>query len=120
VQSVDNDGGGSPLSKSDLATTTIFSDDPILAGTTHVQAIHISEARTAVNSVRAACGLGAFPFTDPSVTGKIKGVHIQDLRTALNEALAIILGTPKSFTNPATVNSLIRGLDLTEVRDGVK
>src|SRR5262245_23354890 len=48
----------------DLATTVIFTDDPLVAGSTVVKAVHVTELRIAVNAVRAAAGLSAANWTN--------------------------------------------------------
>src|SRR5262249_22317286 len=50
-----------------LATTT-FTDNPLVAGTTVVKTVHITELRTAVNLARTRNGLTAATWTDPTLT----------------------------------------------------
>ena len=68
-----------PFSANDLATTVIFTDDPLTAATTVVKADHVSQLRAAVNAVRFLAGLGAFSFADPTLTiGRtpVRAVHL--------------------------------------------
>src|SRR5205814_7443965 len=51
-----NTGGASTDSNVDIATTVIFTDDPLTKGIV-VKAVHLAELRTAVNAVRALAGL---------------------------------------------------------------
>ncbi|MGZ4808496.1 MAG: hypothetical protein ACXV7D_04130 [Thermoanaerobaculia bacterium] len=43
----------------DLATTVIFTDSSLVAGTTVVKSVHVTELRTAANAVRQLAGLAA-------------------------------------------------------------
>ncbi len=114
----------SPPSVVDPATTTIFTDDPLPAGTT-VQAVHLAQLRTAVNAMRAAAGLGPQAFTDsPPIAGAttIKAVHIAELRTALDQARAAIGIPPAVYTDPAIVPTVttIKTAHIADLRNGVK
>ena len=78
---------GTPFSV--VVGTTAFSDDPLVAKSTPLKALHFTQLRTAINNLRARCecGLGAFPWTDGSLTPgstPVKRVHLVDLRTALD------------------------------------
>jgi len=109
-------------SSGDIATTIVFTDDPLVVQGTKVKAVHLTELRNAVNSVRAAAGLGAATFTDPSPSGvKIKAVHVQELRNALDPA-RVNLGLPAiSYTNTLSAGvTKVRAIDFTEIRNGVK
>ncbi|HXH42113.1 MAG TPA: FG-GAP-like repeat-containing protein, partial [Thermoanaerobaculia bacterium] len=121
VRAISNASVTSPFSNYDIATTIFFNDDPLIAMSTVIQAVHITQLRTAVNAVRATAGLAPYSFTDPSVAGiVIKAVHITDLRNALDPARSA-LGVPAIvYSNPATSGTLVRAIDLTEIRNGVK
>ena len=116
---------GTPTAYStpDLATTVLFTDDPVVASSTVVKAAHITELRTAVNAVRALATLAPFPFTDGSLASvAIKKLHIEQLRTALSEALAA-LGLPAvSYTDPVLTSgvSKIKAAHIEDLRAGVK
>lgn len=124
VRAVDGVAGNSGFSTPDLATTFLFTDDPLVSQVTNVKALHLAELRQAVNALRAAAGLAPATFTDPTVTSAtmIKAVHCSELRTALNEARTTLgLGTV-TFTDPtitATATS-VRAVHLGELRAGVK
>lgn len=106
----------------DLATTTIFTDDPLVAGTA-VKAVHITQLRTAVNAVRTLASLGAGSYTDPSLTvgaTGIKAVHINDLRTALNQARSALALSTITYGETITAGVSIKTSHITELRNGVK
>ncbi|HYK05999.1 MAG TPA: IPT/TIG domain-containing protein [Thermoanaerobaculia bacterium] len=115
-------GASSPDSNLDAATTTIFTDDPLVGSSTAIKALHLTQLRTAVNAMRTLAGIGTVSFTDPSLTGvKVKVLHITELRTALNAARADLLLFSLSFTNTLTAGvTRVRALDFTELRNGVK
>jgi YD repeat-containing protein len=121
VRAVDGAGNKSG-NRLDLATTILFTDDPLVTGT-GVKALHITQLRQAVNTVRAAAGLAAAIWTDAALTGiVVKAVHLQELRNNLNQALTT-LGLPASnFTDP-TLTSLVTAVKAVHVgdpRQGVK
>jgi hypothetical protein len=77
----------SAFSNIDAATPVAFTDDPLVARTTRVKAVHLTELRAAVDAMRAAAGMAPLP-ADPTVAtgGVIRAAHITTLRTALSEA----------------------------------
>lgn len=116
-----NAGGTSGDSNVDLATTVIFTDDPLQPGVTVIKAVHLAQLRTAVNAVRALAGLAAATFTDAASPGVVvKAVHITELRTALDQALSA-LGLPSGgYANTITAGAMIRAIDFQEIRNRVK
>src|SRR2546429_17526 len=79
----------------------VFSDDPLVAGVTVVQALHINQLRDAVNQVRARAGLSAASWAESvAAGGPIKAAHILELRARLDEARTA-LGLPSaSYSDP--------------------
>ena len=113
--------GGSADSAPDLAMTVIFTDDPLVAGSTIIKAVHLAELRTAVNAVRALAGLAAATFTDAATLGVIvKAVHINELRTDLDQAMSA-LGLPTGgYTDTLTAGVVIKAIHFQEIRNRVK
>jgi hypothetical protein len=121
VRAVPSAGSPSANSAIDLATTVIFTDDPLVATTTRIKAVHLTEIRTAVNAVRALASLGAASFTDPSPAGfTIKSVHVTELRTALDLARSNLTLPALSYANSAAAGTRVRAADFTELRSGTK
>ncbi|HKO59184.1 MAG TPA: hypothetical protein VJ276_25180, partial [Thermoanaerobaculia bacterium] len=92
-------------------------------GTTLIKAVHISEARTAVNAMRAAAGFLALP-ADPTIAAgvQVRAQHMIELRFYLNEA-RVAVGLPSlGFTDPGPVpaTTVVKAVHVQEVRDGVK
>ena len=128
-------GGYSDYSNKDLATTVIFTDDPLAGANdpqhrpaTTIKATHLTELRRAVSAVHVLAGLGAvttWTYPDPvsSPPAQRRAVYLEDmreLRTNLNPALSALgMGTLPDDT------TLDRGLKvkathLQDVRDKVK
>ena len=116
-----NTCGSSQLSNTRIGTALTFTDNPLVAHSTIIKAVHLTELQTAVNAVRAAAGMMAFSFTDPNPAGiAIKAIHIQELRTALDPA-RMALGLPQiSYTNSlVSQTTIVHAIDFTEIRAGV-
>ena len=122
VRAVAPGGGKSLDSVADAATTILFTDDPLTAGTTKAKRLHVSELRTAVNAYRAGAGLAAGVFTDPVLTAAtaIKAVHIEELRTALQAARTAYGFSPLTFTNASLAGLKVKAVHVTELRAAVK
>jgi hypothetical protein len=116
-------GGESADSNKDLATTTIFTNDPLVVGTTTVTTAHVNELRTAINAVRALASLAGASFTDTLNAGAtpIKAIHINQARTALDAARSALslsaIGYGETITATTTT---IKASHVTELRNGVK
>lgn len=118
VLAVSSSGTSAP-SAPDLATTLLFTDDPVTAGVV-VKAVHLTQLRQAVNLVRAAAGLGAASFTDATPT-LIKAVHISELRSALDPARSAIGVPALTYTDPTlTTGLVVKAAHIQELRNGVK
>lgn len=125
VRAFDAAGNASVYSNIDLATTILFTDDPLVAGAagTFVKAAHLTELRQAVNAVRAAAGLAAAAWTDATLIGIfIKAVHIQELRDHLAPALAALGLTAPSYTDPILTagSTVVKKAHLEELRQAVE
>jgi hypothetical protein len=110
---------GGTYSTPDLATTVLFTDDPLIPGMT-VKAVHLTQLRTAVDAVRTLAGLTNTPYTDATITAHatpIRAVHLTELRTRLDQARSTLGLSAMSYTNPLTT---VRAVEFTEVRNGVK
>jgi hypothetical protein len=121
VKSVSSTAVSGP-SNVDLATTFFFTNDPVSARSTIIQAIHFTELRTAVNAARAAAGLPSATFTDPIPQGvTIKRVHLSELRSYLDEARSTLGLSPIVYTDPTLDNStIIKAAHIQELRAGLK
>jgi bacillolysin len=80
-----------------------FTDDPIVAGSTIVKAVHINELRERINANRTARGLGLVVWNETLSPGTtlIKAAHIEQLRAALADSYAAA-GVPlPTYTDPS-------------------
>lgn len=115
-----NAAGSSGDSASDLATTVMFTDEPLGAGVP-VKAIHLAQLRTAVSAVRAQAGLSSVTYTDAAVAGVIvKAIHITQLRTYLDQALAPLSRPTGGWTGATLTGAAIEPIHFQQLRDRVK
>ncbi|HWW60768.1 MAG TPA: hypothetical protein VN181_05310, partial [Thermoanaerobaculia bacterium] len=112
----------------DLATTVIFTDEPLVAPSTPFKAVHLTEMRSAVNAVRAlgsattGGGLPPATWTDPSPAGvRVRAAHITELRTALDAARNLLMLSPVAYTNATSGGVIpVHAIDFMEIRNGTK
>lgn len=115
-----NAGGSSGDSAPDLATTVIFTDDPLSAGVL-VKAVHLAQLRTAVNAVRAQAGRSPATFTDAASAGVVvKQVHITELRSSLDDAMSALGFATGGWTDPSLAGVTIKAIHVQEIRNRVK
>ena len=98
----------------------VFTDDPLAAQSTPLKALHFTELRDAINTLRVQHGRAAFAWTGtaPVPGGTVRVTHLTDLRTALTEAA----GQPvPTYTDPSLVvgGTPIKASHLNELRSYV-
>lgn len=124
VRAVYGGSGSSADSAPDVASTFTFSDDPLVAGTTTVKAIHLAELRTAVNALRSTAGLAPATFTDPSLGlgSSIRKVHIEELRAAILTARAALGLSMPLFADPTLTaqSTPVKALHIQQLRTALK
>jgi hypothetical protein len=123
VQAIDAVGGVSAFSNTDAATTIVFQDDPAVAGSTTIEAAHVTELRSAVNAMRAAASLG--PLAADATIGvglTVRATHVSALRTGLDVARSAIGLSALTYTDPTLMAgaTLIKAAHVQELRTGVK
>ena len=101
-----------------------FTDDPIRPGATPVRAIHFTELRARIDSLREAAGLGRFRWTDPVLRAgvtPVRLVHLLELREALGAAYTAAGRAGPRWTDaaPTAGTTPIRAAHLTELRAAV-
>ena len=115
--------GPSEYTAIDPATTVVFDDEPLVAGTA-VKAQHVAQIRGAVNAMRAAAMLAPATFTNSTLNAgvSVAAVHATELRTALNEARAT-LGLPAVTWTDATIlpgTTVVKAAHLGEIRNALR
>jgi hypothetical protein len=115
-------GGGTIVDETGTPAPT-FTDNPLQAGTTAVKAVHVTELRAAIDTLRTRYNLGVFAWTDGalSTATPIRVLHITELRAALDQAYAAASRTPPSYTDapPVTATTPVKAIHITEIRAAV-
>jgi List-Bact-rpt repeat protein len=94
------------------------------AGTV-IKLAHLVELRTAIDTLRAVNGLGAFPWTDPAPAARstpARSVHFIELRTALSPVCALLAGRCTAYTDASITpgQTIIRATHVNELRANVR
>jgi RHS repeat-associated protein len=99
-----------------------FTDDPLVAGTTIVKALHVTELRDAINLLRIRAGIATVTWAESVSAGVlIKASHITEMRTRLEEARTALALSATSYTDPSlTVSTLVKAVHIQEIRDSLK
>ena len=112
------EGGVSAFSAPDLATTVVFEDSPLIAGTTVIKAAHVSQLRTAIAAVRALANLGGAAFTDsPSTGALIRTFHVTEMRAALDEALGALSLATGGYADSSLGGVPVKAAHLQQLRN---
>jgi fibronectin type III domain protein len=120
VRAVDANGGQSAYTTPDTAAAIAFTDNPLVAWSTAIRAVHLAELRQAVDAVRAAAVVGAFGWTDSATAGvPIRLVHLTELRSALDAARAA-LGMSALTWSAVPPGSTVMASHFTELRNALK
>jgi hypothetical protein len=116
-----NAGGPSVDSASDLATTVMFNDDPLVAGSTVVQALHLAQQRTAIDAVRALAGIGAGFYSNSGAAGTvIRAADVTEMRTNLDSAMSLLGLTTGGYTDTSLAGIAVKAVHFQEIRTRVK
>ena len=92
----------------------------VTAGTT-VKAVHFNQARTAINALRAAAGLGPGFGSNVSAGQTIGRFNIELLREALDQARAALGLMPQAYTDSLLFGTAdIKATHVNELRSGVQ
>lgn len=116
-------GGTSAFSSVDVATGVVFTDDPLVAASTVVKSVHMTQLRTAVNAMRTAAGLATFNFTNsPTVGTTIRASQLTQLRSNLDAARSTIGLSPITYTDQTITagTTVVKAAHITQLRNGVK
>lgn len=102
-----------------------YTDDPITSQSTSIKAVHITDLRQAINTLRSNNSLSSFSFTDSTLTAgttQMKAVHITELRSALNGVYTAKSLTQPSYTDPTITagQTTAKKAHIAEIRQAVK
>jgi subtilisin family serine protease len=106
-------------------TPGTFTDTPLVAGSTLVKTLHITELRSRVDLLRQRFGLASYQWTDPSLgagSTMIRLTHIADLRAALADAYtAAGMTAPTYATDPTLTAGVtqVKAAHVSELRSAV-
>jgi hypothetical protein len=101
VRAVDSGGLLSTYSNIVVATAVTYTDPTITPGVTPLKAVHMTELRQTVNSVRRAAALPDAAWTDPGlVNAPVRTVHLQEMRDSLSQALVALHASAPAYTDP--------------------
>jgi hypothetical protein len=102
----------------------VFTDEPLVARTTPVKAIHLLDLRSAIETLRARGGLTPFAYNDAGLTPgntTIRAVHLTDLRTALTQAYQAAGRSTPSFAEALVARETrIKASHISELRTAVR
>ncbi len=118
--------GGGGATPSVTGTGVLFTDDPLTSRVDVVKAVHITDLRRAIDTLRSRNSLAAFAYTDSSLTARMtvaRAVHLADLREALNGVYdALKLARPTYNTDPTIVagQTTIKQAHIAELRSAVR
>lgn len=104
----------------DLATTMVYTDSTLATGAsgTTIQAVHITELRTAVNAVRTVAGAAAATWTNPVAAGStISAADVTDLRTNLDAAMTTLGLTTGGYTDTSLSGVAVKAVHFTQLRN---
>jgi subtilisin family serine protease len=111
-------------SNTDLATTVLFADPMVVARSTPIKDVHLTQLLTAINAVRAMAGLApaTFSASAPANGVIVRRSHMAALRSAVDAARAA-LGLPTPPYTDATITigvTRIKAVHVEELRGRVR
>jgi hypothetical protein len=100
-----------------------FTDEPVVAGSSVIRAVHITELRGRIDALRIRFGLPVFRWTDETLipgTATIRAQHITELRMALAKVFARATVTPPTCTDPSLAPSVpVKAVYIEQLRAAV-
>jgi len=112
-----------PVSTTFPVVVTSFTDNPLVARTTIVKGVHLTELRNAVKLAASLVGQTPTFTDDPLPAGTpIKTVHITELRTALTNAFTALHLRVPTFTDPTLTpqTTSVKAVHLQELRNAMQ
>ena len=105
--------------------TPTFTDDPLARRVTPVKAVHITELRQAIGTLRARHGLSAFSWSDAALSAgwtKVQRVHILELRSALADVFVAAGRAQPTYTDTTITPgaTAVTAAHVAEIRAAIK
>lgn len=120
VRGVDVAGQRSAWSGRDIAVSTIYTNDPLIAQATTIRATDLADIRSAVDLVRQAAGLSVASYPHAIASGSpILGSDLTETKDALNSALSA-LGMPLVAFIAPSIDPRIDGSRVQVIRAATK
>ena len=107
----------------DYATvaSTLFTDEPLLAGVTSIKGIHLGELHQAIDAVRRAAGLDPAWSSYGPVTGPVTASDNIAARQKLDEAVTMLVGHGVFYSGEVpAMSGKIFAYQIQQIRDGVR
>jgi hypothetical protein len=121
VTAINPDTSVGPPSNVDLATTIMFTDTPLVPGSTLIKAVHLAQLQTAAIAVRVAGGTFGDFLTPRSAGDPVRASDVTAVRTMLDAARVAIDFPPIAYTDPIIEAGVrIRAAHVTQLRSGVQ
>ena len=98
--------GGGGATPSVTGTGVLFTDEPLTSRVSVIKAVHVTDLRRAIDTLRSRNGLAAFGYTDSSLAVGMtvaRVVHLTDLREALNAVYDALRRARPTYTDPTIV-----------------
>jgi hypothetical protein len=105
-------------SQPDLASTMMFTDDPVTPHGSIVRSTHFLELQSLFNGYNVWSGSPA--FTEIALFKPVLAVHVNELRAAVNAFRGAYGLLPVNFTDAIVPGTIIRATHLQQIRDAVK
>src|SRR2546426_6770049 len=118
--------GGGGATPSVTGSGVEFTDDPLTSRLSVVKAVHVTDLRRVIDTLRSRNRLAAFNYTDSSLTVGMtvaRAVHLTDLREALNGVYdALGRARPTYNTDPTIMagQTMIKQAHIAELRSAVR
>ncbi|MBI4698071.1 MAG: hypothetical protein HY758_03970 [Nitrospirae bacterium] len=119
IKDSDGDGAMDGIDIYPLDISKVWTDNTITQYSTVIKAIHITELRGAVNSLRKRKGFQPYTWADADpilLNNPVKAVHINELRTAIDQAIGAQTWTDKPIQPGITI---IKAAHLQQLRSVV-
>ena len=109
---------------STCGTGSRFTDSGLTSGVLAPRALHLTELRREIDTLRWQLGLPAFAWTDETIVQRVtpvRVVHMTELRTALNQIYAAAGRNVPTYTDETLVPGIttIRSVHWLELQDAV-